>query len=126
MTPPVSPKSASLTLPRYPGLEKVSSRRSGEGVRSWRKADKFLLFILGSLLLVGLMFAHAAVRTEANLPRLQEEGKIVKHLGITDLCLSTEAAYLRHPSQADWHSPFQTHPLALEYFPTGAIVTPPK
>ena len=47
-------------------------------------------------------------------------------MGITDLCLSTEAAYTRHPSQSDWHSPFQSHPLALEYFPSGAIVTPPE
>jgi len=79
-----------------------------------------------NILLLALIFVHARIRTEANLPRLQNEVKIINYLGITDLCLSTEAAYTRHPSQADWHSPFQSHPLALEYFPTGAIVTPRK
>ena len=124
MTPPPPDKSASLTLPHYPSLEKVSSRRSGERVWSWRKADKFLLFLLGNALLFALMFVHATIRTETNLPGLHEEIKIIKYLGLTDLCLSTEAAYTRHPSQSDWHSPFQSHPLALDYFPTGAIVRP--
>jgi hypothetical protein len=91
-----------------------------------RKADKFLLFVLVNTLLLTLMFVHATIRTEANLPCLQNEVKIINYLGITDLCLSTEAAYTRHPSQSDWHSPFQSHPLALEHFPTGAIVTPRK
>jgi hypothetical protein len=113
-------------LPLYPTLEKVSIKGSGHRGRAWRKADNFLLFILVNTLLLVLMFVHAAIQTEANLPRLQNEVKIINHLGLTDLCLSTEAAYTRHPSQSDWHSPFQSHPLALEYFPTGAIVTPRK
>ena len=79
-----------------------------------------------NILLLALIFVHARIRTEAKLPRLQNEIKIINYLGLTDFCLSTEAAYTRHPSQADWHSPFQSHPLALEYFPTGAIVTPRK
>ena len=121
----VSEEPATLRFPLGRSLTKVFSRPAGAR-GSWRKADKFLLFILGNLLLLGLMFAHAASRTEANLPRLQSEAKIINYLGITDLCLSTEAAYTRHPSQHDWHAPFQSHPLALEYFPSGAIVTPPK
>jgi hypothetical protein len=112
--------------PLAPELDKVRSRPSRHKGRAWRKADKFLLFLLGNLLVFALMFVHATVRTEANLPCLQNKAKIINYLGITDLCLSTEAAYTRHPSQSDWHSPFQSHPLALEYFPTGAIVTPRK
>jgi hypothetical protein len=91
-----------------------------------RKADKFLLFLLGNCLLLGAMFIHAHFQMAARLSGLHYEVEIVRKLGLTDLCLSTEAAYLRHPSQADRHSPFQSHPLALEYFPSGAIVTPPK
>ena len=91
-----------------------------------RKADKFLLFILGNCLLLGAMFVHASLRTAANLPRIHQEVDIVRKLGITDLCLSTEAAYTRHPSQSDRHAPFQSHPLALEFLPSGAIVMPPK
>lgn len=117
---------AGLIQPLAPGLTKACSRPLADRGRSLRKADKFLLFVLGNLLLLGLMFVHATIRTETNLPRLQNEAKIIKYLGITDLCLSTEAAYTRHPSQSDWHAPFQSHPLALEHFPTGAIVLPRK
>jgi hypothetical protein len=28
-------------------------------------------------------------------------------------------------SQADLHSAFQDHPLALEHFPAGAVIAPP-
>jgi hypothetical protein len=40
--------------------------------------------------------------------------------------LFTEARYTRHPSQADLHSAFQDHPLALEHFPSGSLITPPR
>jgi hypothetical protein len=121
----VSGEPAALRLPLDRSLHKVFSRPAGAR-GSWRKADKFLLFILGNLLLFGLMFAHAAIRTEADLPGLRNKATIINYLEITDLCLATEAAYTRHPSQHDWHAPFQSHPLALEYFPSGAIVTPPR
>ncbi len=50
---------------------------------------------------------------------------LVARLRLTDLALFTEARYTRHPSQADLHSPFQDHPLALEHFPTGSLISPP-
>ena len=52
--------------------------------------------------------------------------ELVRELRLTDLCLFTEARYTRHPSQADLHTPFQDHPLALEHFPSGSLVGPPK
>ena len=42
------------------------------------------------------------------------------------LALFTEARYTRHPSQADLHSAFQDHPLALDHFPTGTLVPAPR
>ena len=122
----VSDEPAAPRLPLDGSLAQLYSHPADAGGCSWRTADKFLLFILGNLLLLGLMFAHAAIRTEADLPCLQNQATIINYLGITDLCLATEAAYTRHPSQHDWHAPFQNHPLALEYFPSGAIVTPPR
>ncbi len=50
---------------------------------------------------------------------------VVANLELTDLALFTEARYTRHPSQADLHSAFQDHPVALEHFPTGSIAGPP-
>ena len=49
----------------------------------------------------------------------------VSNLQLTDLCLFTEARYTRHLSQADLHSAFQDHPLALDHYPSGSLVVPP-
>jgi hypothetical protein len=50
---------------------------------------------------------------------------LVRELHLTDLCLFTEARYTRHLSQADWQTPFQDHPAALEHFPSGSLLSPP-
>ena len=50
---------------------------------------------------------------------------VTRLLGITDLAVWTEARYTRHPSQADFFSPFQESPAAPDYFPAGSIVAPP-
>lgn len=57
---------------------------------------------------------------------LEVSRRLVREQGLTDLCLHTEARYTRHPSQADLHSAFQDHPFALEHFPTGSLLPPPK
>jgi hypothetical protein len=51
---------------------------------------------------------------------------LVTGLGLTDLALFTEARYTRHLTQADLHSAFQDHPLALDHFPSGSLVPPPS
>ena len=91
-----------------------------------RKSDGFGLFIgSGMLLLVAILLqAHFVMR--ADLPLLQQKAAVVKNLGLTDLCLSTEARYTRHLSQSDWHAAFQTHPLAQDHFPSGSVLGPPK
>ena len=90
-----------------------------------RKSDGFLLFSLtGILVLVGILLQAQAVKKN-DLTLLQQERQVVASLGLTDLCLSTEARYTRHLSQADWHAAFQSHPLALDHFPSGSIIGPP-
>lgn len=54
-----------------------------------------------------------------------EKSALVRQLQLTDLCLSTEATYTRHPSQTDSFAPFADHPGALEHFPSGTIIAPP-
>ena len=90
-----------------------------------RKSDLFFIYLLVSTLLVGLMFIHSRVREHLDMPLLNERAEIVRVLGLTDLCLFTEARYTRHPSLADLGTPFQDHPMALEHFPSGAIVPVP-
>jgi hypothetical protein len=50
----------------------------------------------------------------------------VRALGLTDLCLFTDASYTRHLALADRHAPLQEHPLCLEHFPAGSLTSPPE
>ncbi|MBL8486999.1 MAG: hypothetical protein JNK22_07940 [Rhodocyclaceae bacterium] len=70
-------------------------------------------------------FADAARLSAARLPDRIERQRLTARLGLTDPALFTEARYARHLSQADLHSAFQDHPLALEHFPSGSVVPPP-
>jgi hypothetical protein len=90
-----------------------------------RKANAFLLFVAAMVLILAFIFVHAHRRIESDFPRLQQLGLIVGHYGLTDLCLATDARYTRHPSQADWHTAFQSHPMALDHFPSGSLIRPP-
>jgi hypothetical protein len=92
---------------------------------SVRKSDLFFICLLAGTFLVGLMFIHAAIREHADMPLLNQRQEIVSVLGLTDLCLFTEARYTRHPSVADRGTAFQDHPMSLEHFPSGAIVPVP-
>ncbi|MDF1577279.1 MAG: hypothetical protein RQ753_00915 [Desulfurivibrionaceae bacterium] len=47
-------------------------------------------------------------------------------LGLTDLCLATEARYTRHPAVSDPMAPFMDHPGAIEHFPTGSFWAVPR
>ncbi len=89
-----------------------------------RRTRLFGLFMLGLLVLFGLMAAHAALSVRGARTVLREEALLVRRLELTDLCLSTEANYTRHLSLADFHTAFQDHPLALEHFPSGALLGP--
>jgi len=46
-------------------------------------------------------------------------------LGLSDLCIATEARYTRHPAASDAVVPFMDHPGAIEHFPTGSFWAPP-
>jgi hypothetical protein len=91
-----------------------------------RRADLYLVMTLCGLVLFGwLIVLHPLISRTKAMEQQQEVRRLVRELGITDLCLFTEARYTRHLSQADWHAPFQDSPLSLEHFPSGSIVLPP-
>jgi hypothetical protein len=91
-----------------------------------RASTRFLLFLLAATLLLGGAAVHAAAEREARSGEIAARRALVKRLGLTDLCLFTEARYTRHPTQADLFAPFQDHPGALEHFPSGALVPAPE
>ncbi len=95
---------------------------SCRGMRKSTLAFAVLIGLGAGFLWTGL----DAVRGDSERAAALEAGaRLTRELGLTDLCLFTEARYTRHLSQADWHAPFQDHPMALEHFPSGALVGVP-
>ena len=84
-----------------------------------------LAVTLAAAALFGLSFVDAAWQRHAHEPAVQRTAELVSRLRLSDLVLFTEARYTRHLTQADMHSAFQDHPLALEHFPSGSLLPPP-
>ena len=97
--------------------------KSGTGVR---KSSVFLGVTFVQAALLGLCFLHAGRAGEAARPAVARRAATVKALGLTDLCLFTDASYTRHLALADGHAPFQEHPASLEHFPAGSLAGPPE
>jgi len=72
-----------------------------------------------------LTAVDATIRQRGSGIALQQRAQMVANLGLTDLALFTEARYTRHLTQADLHTAFQDHPMAMEHFPSGSLVLPP-
>jgi hypothetical protein len=93
------------------------------------RPSQILLIILLVLFFIDTsLFIHSR-RLEKELQADEEIQKIVvAGLGLTDLCVATEARYTRHPAVSDPMAPFMDHPGALEHFPTGSFwaVSPNK
>jgi len=90
-----------------------------------RKSSLFIAFTAGSLACLAVLFAHGAVERQDQAPVINEKRSIVERLGLTDLCLFTDARYTRNPAMADRSTPFQDNPMSLDYFPSGSILPPP-
>lgn len=83
-----------------------------------------ILFFQITLLL--LLTGNGKVVSHRMQSQLAANRELAKTLQLTDLAIWTEARYTRHPSQADFFSPFQDFPACMEHFPAGTIVSPPQ
>jgi hypothetical protein len=90
-----------------------------------RKSNIFFIVVALGAAAFGLMIAHAHHRNGNAGPGLEEKAMLVERLGLTDLCLFTDARYARHPSMADLHTAFQDSPVSVEHFPSGTLILPP-
>ncbi len=90
-----------------------------------RKSNAFLLFTVFNLVILAFLFTHGTIERQRSGPVILEKRELVEALGLTDLCLFTDARYTRNPAMADRSSPFQDNPLSLDYFPSGSVVPPP-
>ena len=91
-----------------------------------RRSSLFLAATLVQAALLALCLLHAGRAAEASRPAVARMAATVKALGLTDLCLFTDASYTRHLALADGHAPFQEHPACLEHFPAGSLAGPPE
>ena len=91
-----------------------------------RKSDVFFFVLSQSILLLGVMLFHAGIHRQIHNPSIAQNREMVRVLGLTDLCLFTEARYTRHPGLGDLGTAFQDHPVSMEHFPSGAIVPVPS
>jgi hypothetical protein len=73
--------------------------------------------------LLSLSLLHAGI-TAAQQPEAAGPA-LVRNLALSDLAVFTEARYARHPATTDRFVAFQNHPMALEHFPSGALLRPP-
>jgi hypothetical protein len=63
-------------------------------------------------------------RAESALSDEQQMLNLSARFGLTDLCVATDARYIRHLSVTDPLAPYMDHPGAIEYFPTGSFWVP--
>ena len=89
-----------------------------------RRSIRFLLITSVNLTLFCLLPLHARQAQRTADAELIVQTAQLQKLQLTDLCLSSEARYTRHPAMADRHAAFQEHPLALEHFPSGSLILP--
>ena len=82
------------------------------------------LIAVQSALFLGLLL-HARSQERRGAEQRRASVALVRSLGLTDLCLFTEARYTRHPAMADRHAAFQDHPPGLDHFPSGSLLAPP-
>jgi hypothetical protein len=90
-----------------------------------RKSSLFFIYIAINIIFLFFMFTHASYRRNADTQLVAKKMEMVRRLELTDLCLFTEASYIRHLSQADVHTPFQDYPMSVEHFPSGSLLGPP-
>jgi hypothetical protein len=100
----------------------MSPRGHQSHCRPLRRSAAFLAALALGIALVVMSFVQASLASRMASPLIEKRAALVAELSLTDLALFTEARYTRHPSQADLHSAFQDHPMALDHFPSGSLV----
>ena len=85
----------------------------------------YLTIVLLIICLADLgLVLHGAARRRDDQAAVGARRIVVSALGLTDLCVATEARYTRHPAVSDPLVPFMDHPGAIEHFPSGSFWAP--
>jgi len=89
-----------------------------------RPAVQFLMFMLviaaAQVSVIGLA-QHQRVSSAGIEEQMQAA---VTTFGLSDLCIATDARYIRNPALSDQLAPYMDHPGNIEHFPTGSFWIP--
>jgi hypothetical protein len=85
-----------------------------------------IIVLLLSLAGDALLYSQLKQQRVVHEVEKQQVLQVVNSLGISDLAVSTEARYTRHPAASDPVVPFMDHPGALEHFPSGSYFHPSR
>lgn len=92
-----------------------------------RRPLHYLVLVLVCFFILNcILFASRTVRLARQHDNAEMYDVVTAALGLTDLCVATEARYTRHPAVSDPIAPFMDHPGAIEHFPTGSFWVPPS
>ena len=91
-----------------------------------RPSHLLFIFLLLLIIIDGLLYLHSGRMARVIEEEQAVQAVAVAGLGLTDLCIATEARYTRHPAVSDPMAPFMDHPGAIEHFPSGSVWSPPS
>lgn len=84
-----------------------------------------LFIILCSIAVLDLLMYRAHQHMFVNQQKADGQMReVIKQLGLSDLCIATDARYIRHISISDPVAPFMDHPGGIEHFPSSSIFVP--
>ena len=83
----------------------------------------FLVIEIAAAVSLALIGSYRCARVRRARPANQ---LLVSELGLSDLALWSDASYCRHSSMTVFFSAHSDHPSAMEHFPAGSMVPPPR
>lgn len=89
------------------------------------RTSLFLASIFSGMVVLAGLFIWSGASVKHRQDEVRELGRLTAALRLTDLSLSNDARYTRHPSQADIFSAFQDQPGSIDHFPSGSVTAPP-
>lgn len=86
-----------------------------------------VLFFIVIFFCAGVQFGligMAEHRLESSAEGERKMRQAVDTFGLSDLCIATDARYIRNPAVTDRIAPYMDHPGGIEHFPTGSFWIP--
>jgi len=93
---------------------------------AWRPAYSALLLFAFLLVTQALFLLHVEKARSRQNHSFAELRSLVTLLGLSDLAISTEARYTRHPALSDLAVVFMDHPGAIDHFPSTLFFAAPR